>query len=334
MDLRRRGVHGAQKMIRLKRALFVRSAAAAVLISAVRKRASAQTASPLTTVRLGFTLGDDGVPIVYGQKAGIFAKHGLDLQLTRLNSGAAITSGLLGGTFDFGKASITTLLAAHEKGLGITVVAGAILNNLKEPYAGFLVRKDSPIESGKGYNNQLVGVPALGDIGSIALMKWVDEHGGDWQSIKFVEIPTAAAAAALDQNRVVAAESGVPMIAAATETGRARISRVFESIGNGALLVAWATTHEFSTKHPELVRAFARAWRESATYTNAHHAETVDMMAEFTGFAPATIAKMSRVTSGLTLTPTQIQPLIDASVKYGILKAPFTAADMIDPNAR
>ena len=61
---------------------------------------------------------------------------------------------------------------------------------------------------------QLVGLVALQDIGQVALMKWVDEHGGDYKTIKFVEIPTIAAPGAVEEGRVVASECTQPAIAA------------------------------------------------------------------------------------------------------------------------
>ena len=113
-----------------------------------------------------------------------------------------------------------------------------------------------------------------------------------------------------------------------------RVVPLLNTFASGTVITAWAATSEFSTKRPELIRAFARAYGESATYTNGHHAETVEMMAEFTGISAALIAKMPRATAGTTLSAAQIQPVIEAAVKYGTLKRRFPAAELIDPNVR
>lgn len=304
--------------------LFGTTTAAAFL----PRRAGAQA---LTTLRLGTSSGDDVTPIIYGQKSGIFAKYGLDIQVNRMTGAAA--AGLVGGSFDLGKAVITTLLEAHENELPLSVVAAASVLNPKATYVAFLLRKDSPIRTGKDFNDQFVGVGTLTDVGQVAMLKWVDEHGGDAKSIKFVEVPTTAGPAAVDQGRLAASESTYPVIAAALETGRLRIAPILDVLESGCVITAWATTKEFSTKHPDAIRAFARAWRESATYTNVHHGETVEMMSEFTGISAALIAKMPRATAGTTLAPAQIQPVIEAAVKYGTLKRAFPAAELIDPNA-
>jgi len=295
----------------------------------------AQTNSTLSTLRFATVPNDPDTPLVYGQKAGIFAKYGIDLQISRLTNGAAVTAALLSGAIDMGKSNITTLIDAHEKGLPITLVAGVTVYYAREPIGGFILRKDSFIQTGADFNNQVVAVSALGDIGNVALRKWIDEHGGDWKSVKFIEVPPVVAAAAVEQGRAVAAECPEPMLSAALESGRMRAGRtMFDALGSGILFGACSTTKSFSAEHPSLVRAFARAWRESSSYTNGHHAETVDMMAEFTGMSAAVIAKMHRTQAAEVLVPSQIQPVIDATVKYGALKQSFPALDLIDPNVR
>jgi NitT/TauT family transport system substrate-binding protein len=314
-------------MMKTSRSTFLMGAAA--LTAALPRPARAET---LTTLRLGTATGDDVTPIVYGLKAGIFAKYGLDLQLQRMVGATA--AGMLGGSFELSKSVISTLLDAHVKNLPITLVAAASVTNLKAPYVGFLLKKDSPSANGKDFNNQVIGLGQLGDTTQVALLKWIDEHGGDYKSLKFIDVPTTAAPAAVDTGRVYASESTQPAIAAAMATGKMKLVPVMDVLGAGALITAWATTVEFSTKHPDLISAFAHAYKEAVTYTNVHHAETVDMMSTFSSVPAEIIATMPRATAAPTLTAAQIQPVIDASVKYGLLARSFPAVDMIDPRVR
>jgi len=311
---------------------FIITGAGAAAAAALPQRAAAQAVPGLTTLRLGTAGGDDATPIVYGKKAGIFAKYGLDLQINKV-TGPAVAP-LIGGSFDLGKSNFTSLLQAYENGIPLTMIAAASIENLRVPYVGFLLQKGAPMRTGKDFENQLVGLAALQDIGQVAMSKWVDENGGDYKSIKFVEVPTPAAPAAVEQGRVFAAESTQPAIAAGLATGKLELFRPFEGLGSGTVITAWVATRDFSTKHPELIRAFARAWREAAIYTNAHHSETVDVMAEFTGIEAPIIATMPRATAGPTLSAAQVQPVIDAAAKYGALKQSFSASDLLDPNVR
>jgi NitT/TauT family transport system substrate-binding protein len=305
---------------------------AAAATVALPRRAAAQTAPALTTVRLGTAANDDATPIVWGQKNGIFAKYGLDIQINK-NPGPAAAA-LIGGSYDFGKSQITSMLLAHENNIPLNLVAAASVENIKSPYTGFLMSKDTPLRSGKDLEGQVVGLVVLGGIGQIAMSKWATQHGGDPKLIKFVEVPTYAAAGAIQQGRVIASECTYPAIGAALETGKMVSANLYEVLGSNTVLTAWAVTQDFSSKHPDLVKAFARAWREASNYVNAHHADTVDMMADFTGIQSSIIASMPRATSTPTLVASQVQPMIDDCTTFGVLKASFPAATLLDPNIK
>ncbi len=308
---------------------FVAALAAAAAGVAGTRPGGAQT---LQTIQLGATPSDDMTPILYARRSGAFAKAGLDVQLTNTSSGAATAAAVSAGTFAFGKSSLTTLLIAHEKGLPYTLVAADVIYDSRSPYAGFITVPDAGIHTGKDIADKLVAVSSLGDMGSVALQAWVDAHGGDGRAIKFVEVPLSAALAAVDAHRVAAAEASIPVLAAALEAGKILIP-AYTTIARTFLLAAWFTTAEYSQKHPDVVRAFARVFAQTAAYTNAHHAETVAMMAEFTGIDAGVIGRMTRTIAGTSLQVAQIQPVIETSVKYGALKRSFPARDIIDSNA-
>jgi NitT/TauT family transport system substrate-binding protein len=307
---------------------FLAALAAASTATSLTQNAGAQG---LQTVQLAATPSDDMTPILYGQRSGVFGKVGLDVQITNMTSGAAAAAAVSSGTFAFGKSSLTTLLVAHEKGLPYTLVAADVMYDAKSPYAAFVVNRDGP-RTGKDFNDKLIAVSSLGDMGSVALQAWVDERGGDAKTLRFVEIPLSAAVAALDLNRVAAAETSVPALAAAVESGKILIP-AYDTIAKAFLLAAWFTTSDYSAKNPNAVRAFARGFATAAAYTNAHHAETAAMMAEFTGVAVGVIQRMTRAIAGTSLVPAQIQPVIDAAAKYGSIKRSFPAREMIDANA-
>lgn len=316
-----------------RRITFLRRAVAAGL-AALPLRVAAQTAGQLTTLKLAGTPSDDMTSVVYAQKAGIFRKYGLDIQINRMTSGAAVAAGLLSGGFDLGKSSVTTILQAREKGIIFTVVAASTIWDPKTPYGAFIVPKDSPIQTGKDFNDQTVAVATLGGIGAIALPLWIEQHGGNAKNIRMVEVPFSAAAAAVEAGRVAAAEISNPAMAVALESGKVRLIPAYDGIGSYYLQVAWIATKAYSTAHPDLIRAFVRAFAEAATYTNAHHDETAPMMAEFTGIPIGVIQRMSRATAAAAVSPALLQPVIDASANAGAIKHTFPAQELIDVNAR
>jgi NitT/TauT family transport system substrate-binding protein len=169
----------------------------------------------------------------------------------------------------------------------------------------------------------------------IATMNWIDEHGGDSNSLHYLELPPAAVSAALLAGRVDAATLANPSLAAILDTKKARVfAWTCDSVGKYYLQAGYFCTTDYAAKNADVVARFARVIAEASAYTNTHLAETVDMIAKFTSIAPESIAGMTRVTCGTKLDPAQIQPVVDVAAKYKIIPARFDARELIDPALR
>lgn len=312
----------------IKRSAFVSLAAAAVAGNARGVRAQG-----LTPVRVLGNANDDATSLFYAIRAGLFQSAGLDVHIDPGTSGAAVAAAVAGGSYDIGKSSANPIFEAHQNGIPFGVLAPAGIQSAAAPFAGMLLTKDSPIRTGADMNGQIVGLTSLSSISRVAISSWVDKNGGDWRAVKYVEISSSEAPGAVAQKRVVTAECGQPLLQSVLETGTFRLLPAYEAIAPRFLLTLWFTTKDWSAKHPDAARTFARVIARAATFVNAHHAETVAMMAEVSHVDAAVIAKMQRVVDGTVIEPGLLQPTIDASAKYGTLKATFPAQEIIDPNA-
>lgn len=273
----------------------------------------------------------DGVTsVLYAKRAGLFEKAGLDVTLEIQRNGSAVAAAVLSNAYDIGNSSVTSIFLAHENGLPVTLVAPAGVFDTKSPYAGALVVKDSPLKLDKDANGQTVGVVSLAGIGHDAFCAWVEQHGGDPHSLQFAEIPFSVGPAALEQRRVVATEMTTPVLTSAMDSGNFRLIPIYTAIAPTFILSTWFTSQQYANQNPDTVRTFARVVADAASYVNDHHSETAPAVAEFTGIPLSQVLRMPRSTQGTRLEPALIQPAIDAAVKYGSLKAPFQARDIIN----
>jgi ABC-type nitrate/sulfonate/bicarbonate transport system substrate-binding protein len=78
-----------------------------------------------------------------------------------------------------------------------------------------------------------------------------------------------------------------------------------------------------------VARRFVAAIVETGHWANTHHAESAKVLGPLTGIEPATFAAMTRSEYGDSLTAAMIQPVIDVAVKYGQLKEPLNANDIV-----
>jgi NitT/TauT family transport system substrate-binding protein len=288
-------------------------------------------ASAATQLRAASAGDDDATPFLYAQKSGLFAKAGLDASLQAMRSGSAVAAGVIGGTFDIGKSSVMSLLNARGRGgVPIVIIAPAGVYDTNAPVSGLLVKADGPIKTAAELNGKTVAVSALNDLYTISTKAWVDAHGGDSSTLKLLELPISAVPEAIAQGRVDAGNVLEPELEFAAAAGKTRVlGHPFDAIGRRFVFSAWFTTADYAAKNRDVIEKFTTALREAANYTNAHHAETVSMLSDYTKVDPAVIRKSTRSTAGTTLDPKEVQRLIELAVKYKALAQAFDAREMI-----
>jgi NitT/TauT family transport system substrate-binding protein len=308
----------------ISRSIFFAGASATIAVAATQQPARAAT--PLAVAA---SPADDLTPVVYALQSGLFERNGLDVHLDKLTSGSAVAAAVASGTYAIGKSSLTGLLTARDKGIPFTLIAPAAIYDSATAVGGMIVSNDSTIRTGHDFENQVAAVAAFGDIGQLSLQAWIAQHNGNPALVKFIEVPNAAALAAVQQHRVIAAEAADPFLTAALTTKTVYQLKTYSAVASRFAITAWFTTQTYADQHPDLVRAFAHSVATASTYTNAHHEATAAMMASYTGQDPALVEHMTRTLTGVTLEPALIQPVIDACYAYKLIAHPMTASDVI-----
>jgi NitT/TauT family transport system substrate-binding protein len=305
--------------------------AAALALGVVTGPAAAQQSPALTTIRVGGVFNDDMTAVFYAQKAGLFKREGLDVQITGSNSGAAMTAAVVSGTYEFGKASLLGAVNAHLRGVPLEVIAAAAYYDTHHPFTALCIATDSADTSGKDFDDKTIGAPSLNDLNQLFVQAWVDQHGGDAKTLKFVELPNSTAPPAIAQHRVEASVLGEPILANAVATKAVKVltRSVYDSIAPMFVVAAYFTSTDYAKAHPDIVAKFAKVMYESAAYTNKHHQETAAMMADVTKIPVATVEHMNRVDGATSLMPDAFQPMIDAAAKYKLIEHGFPAREML-----
>ncbi|HXP93566.1 MAG TPA: ABC transporter substrate-binding protein [Candidatus Binatia bacterium] len=308
------------------------------LVAGMMLLASSAHAQPtLTTIRVGLVPTDDITPLVYAIRSGMFRKEGLDVQYVAGNSGTAMAAAVVSGSYEFGKSSLLSIINAYLRGLPLVMIASEAVYDERNPYAQFVVAADSPYRTAKDLNGKTVGTPALNDLDQLTSLAWIDKNGGDTKSVHFVELPQSAAIAAVGEHRVDGTVLHYPLVQEALESGKVRaMAPVYSGIAPFFVFAGFFTSKAYAEAHPDIVRKFVQTVYRAAAYTNKHHAETVQMMAEATKVQPEVVARMNRVDGATSLNPKDIQPTIDVAAKYHLTLRAFPASEMLQyaPNVR
>ena len=303
----------------------------------VRLPAEAQSGdSALTTIHVNAMMVDDTATIMYAQKSGLFRQAGLDVILTPATSGAAVVPAVLGGSYEIGTSSFISVMNAHLHDLPVVVVAPGWLFESDVRTAELIVAADSKAATGKDFNGTTIGVPSIQELNRLAASAWIDSHGGDSKSVKYIELPLPASVGALQDHRIAATILLEPFLSAALRTGAVRsLGSAYAAVAPHFEVSVWFARKDWSVQHPDIVARFVRALTAAKVYANAHHDATAPLMAEATGIPLAVVQNMVRTTSATTLRAADLQPIVKVAAKYGIISHEFPAAEVLfaDPSA-
>jgi NitT/TauT family transport system substrate-binding protein len=289
----------------------------------------AQGQTALTVVRAVGPPNDGFKAVYYGVKSGIFKKYGLDVQTSIVASGAAAAAALSGGAADIAYTNILTLIQAHTHNVPMVFVASGNLQLPGKTQTDMLVSSDSTIKSGRDLTGKTLGSASLRDINAAASLAWIDKTGGDSKTVKVVEVPASAGAAFLEEHRADAVTLNEPAVSLAVATGKARIlAAPYDAVGAG-MTAGFAAMEPYVAANRDVMERFAKAMHEASTYTNAHLAETVDLVAGYTGVPADVVAKSTRFVDAEYLEPRYLQPMIDLCAHYNLIDKDFPAADVI-----
>jgi NitT/TauT family transport system substrate-binding protein len=271
---------------------------------------------------------DTGAEAFYALDQGFYKKAGLDATIDRISNGPAITAAVVGGTDDIGFSNLVSLAIAFKKGVPITLIAPAGMYSSKAPTSTCQVALNSTIKTAKDMNGKIFATNGLKNIGEFGPRAWIDKNGGDSSTVKFVEMPFPDMAGALAQGRIDAALMAEPTMTESKGTSRF-LSNCYDGIGSSYMIGAYFATTAWVAAHPDIVRKFQAAMRDTAIWANGNHAATAVILARESKMNPDIAAKMYRAVYPERLEAAAIQPVIDVTAKYGGLPAVFPATDMM-----
>lgn len=306
----------------LNRTVFLGSCAALALPAVA---ARAQALPPITIA----TVAVDALAVpFYAQEMGFFAKAGLNVTIQQISNGAAITAGVVSGSFDVGGSNVGSLIIAASKKLPIALVSPAGEYNGKEPVLCVLTLKSSPIKTAKDLEGKIVGTSPLGSIGQYVTNLWMDKNGGDSAKLKWIELAFSQAQAALVEGRIDAAVVSEPFVT--QNLGIARIlAAPYAAVGPRVQTTAYFSTTSWAQANPQLVSRFVAVMRDTAAWANENPGKSGEILAHYSKIGRNLIATMSRVHYSEKLLPALIQPTIDMMAKYKVIEAPFDAGTML-----
>jgi NitT/TauT family transport system substrate-binding protein len=222
---------------------------------------SAQTKLNVATIN-----GQDFDNAYVAKHGGIFAKHGLDVQLTRLTAVSAVVATLVSKSADIAPASLPIPLQALDAGIDLVALCGAARISKASPTANLIVKKDSPINSAADLKGKRIAVNSLNSIWHLLLRRWLQMNDVKPGDVKYAEVAFPLMRDVLHNGNVDAIATIDRFAASALSDPANRLVthyalEVNPDVNSGV----WMATREWATAHPEIVKAYVASLEEANT---------------------------------------------------------------------
>ncbi len=286
-------------------------------------------ADGLVKVRLAALSIAQIAPMVLGKQQGIFAKHGIDLEIAFVEPPALVPA-MMSGNADFIWNNPPAVLAARGNKVpirSVTTVSVAGDDPSRFPIQ-VMVPKGSAIKTTRDLAGKTVATASLFQLNDLALMESLAKAGVEAESVKFIEIPFPNMADALAAGRADAVISTEPFVTMTRASGKAiALVSVSEGLSPTSPISVVAASEKFIAGNRDVVDDFRAAVEEVSAYGRDHDAEVRAVIPTITKLTP-------ELAKAITLAPISTvddlagwQAWADLLVKVGVLDQKPEPAD-------
>lgn len=228
--------------------------------------------TPLEKIPVAYTvISPTQLNVWTPKEIGLYAKHGLDVELVLLVGAPLAVTALVAGETPIIHTGASAVITSNLSGSGTVLIAGSIN---RFPYVLFVTDQVKKVEDLKG---KKFGVSRIGSADNAAAATVLEKYGikeGDIAYVQAGSVPTRLAA--MQTNAIQATLLQPP------ETLKAKEAGVRSLLDFTKLDVEWqqngiAVTRDYIKKKPDTVRRFMRAFVEGIHYnlTNPKGAQKV-----------------------------------------------------------
>jgi NitT/TauT family transport system substrate-binding protein len=257
-----------------------------------------------------------------GMKAGIFAKHGLTVEVLPAQGGAQAIPALLSGDIEFAIGQPFGPFRADLQDLGVIMIG-----NYASSYAtgddinAVVASAKSGITRPAQLSGRKVSVNSLGAAGDVTIMAAVEQDGGDPTKIQFVEVAFPDVPAQLEAGNIDAAWVPEPFVTQLKSRGDTFIVAPYQAVVPGLATLTVITTTALKTSDPTLIANFSAAMKEALAWAkDPANEKDVRQAIKDNLQLPEPVADSVKLPAfGWDLDRKSQEALATLAVKYGVL---------------
>ena len=246
-------------------------------------------------LKIACTATSDCASAMVARDEGIFAKHGLDADVSLIAINTTIPPAIVSDSIQIGGPTATVFLQAVDGGLDLVAVAGAsVMDPVSAGAVAAVARNGVTINDAKDFVGKKVGAPGIGAFLHVLFVKWLIEKGVDPKSVNFVEVTFPTQSDALKSGSVDAVLTGEPLITRIKNAGTGAVAvRYLLDLNRTDPILSYVSTRAFAEQHPDVIKAFRESIEEGAKIVNSDRDKASESISKFTKM-PIELVRLSR----------------------------------------
>lgn len=246
-------------------------------------------------LKIACTATSDCASAMVARDEGIFAKHGLDADVSLIAINTTIPPAIVSDSIQIGGPTATVFLQAVDGGLDLVAVAGAsVMDPVSAGAVAAVARNGVTINDAKDFVGKKVGAPGIGAFLHVLFVKWLIDKGVDPKSVNFVEVTFPTQSDALKSGSVDAVLTGEPLITRIKNAGTGAVAvRYLLDLNRTDPILSYVSTRAFAEQHPDVIKAFRESIEEGAKIVNSDRDKASESISKFTKM-PIELVRLSR----------------------------------------
>lgn len=273
-------------------------------------------------IRLGVLPFSESLGAVIADRLGYFKAEGLDVEVSKIGSGAVGVPVLQAGKLDIIFSNTVSTLQAIEQGLDAVLLApGAVVRaTAPDTTVGLMVRKGT-FKQIKDLEGKRIAVNVINSTAWLHVVASLEKNGLDRAKVRFAEVPFPQMNDPLLNEQLDAIAQVEPFRTVLLATGKAEVLGFpyVDTLPNSDI-TQYIALAPWVEKNRAAAEKFARAVRRGAQYANDNEAAAKDINQQFTGLNPALKDKVMLPRFGTAVNTAGIAGTMDLMIKYGMLK--------------
>jgi NitT/TauT family transport system substrate-binding protein len=269
-------------------------------------------------------LWDTGVSEL-GRRAGIFKKHGLDLDILFTSGGAESQQAVIGGSMDIATGvGVSGAVGAFSKGAPLRLIGSEMIGS---PDLYWYVAPGSPVRAAPDFNGKSVGFSVTGSSSHAGLLEFARQH-----KLTIKPVSTGGMPATLTQvmtGQIDVGWASAPFGIDAVESEKIRlVARGYDVDAlRGRTTRVNITSLDMLAKRRDALERYMRAYRETIDWMYSDDPAVLRHYAEYSGFSESVVKRVREFIPKETMAPDRIMgmdEIIADAMKQRFIAQPLT----------